>query len=183
MNKSEKEWMDEKWKPFPGWDGYYEISNYGRARSLLRKGKNRGRWGVRSYGGIILKPITASNGYLAVNLTSNGIRKQEHIHRAVLFAFNGEPPHGYEACHNNGIKTDVRLSNLRWDTKKSNCADKKLHGTWQCGEAVSTAKLTEDRVRIILSSSISAIKLAKQMGVGQSTVLRIRHRESWAHVK
>lgn len=33
------------------------------------------------------------------------------------------------ACHNNGIGADNRLSNLRWDTAKSNMADQILHGT------------------------------------------------------
>lgn len=51
-----------------------------------------------------------------------------YVHTAVLLAFVGERPEGLEACHNNGIPSDNRLENLRWDTRSSNRRDTILHG-------------------------------------------------------
>lgn len=47
-----------------------------------------------------------------------------------------------QGCHNNGRGYDCRLSNLRWDTPKSNNADKLAHGTHRSGENMPWAKLT-----------------------------------------
>lgn len=41
---------------------------------------------------------------------------------------------GAECCHNNGVKTDCRLTNLRWDTHAGNMSDKERHGTIQFGD-------------------------------------------------
>ena len=54
-----------------------------------------------------------------------------------------------ERCHDNGQKTDCRLSNLRWDTPKNNSADRVRHGTAHVRSRCHNAKLTEDQVRAI----------------------------------
>ena len=46
-----------------------------------------------------------------------------YIHRSVALAFLGETPDGMEVCHNNGIKSDNRLENLRFDTRSKNMLD------------------------------------------------------------
>ena len=50
------------------------------------------------------------------------------------------------------------------------------------GEAVKIARLTEDGVRIIRSSSESATALAKQLGVSLQTVCNVRNGKAWTHV-
>ena len=42
------------------------------------------------------------------------------IHQAVLYAWVGPPPEGYECDHLNGITTDNRLENLEWVTPEEN---------------------------------------------------------------
>ena len=42
------------------------------------------------------------------------------IHHAVLYAWVGPPPEGYECDHLNGITTDNRLENLEWVTPAEN---------------------------------------------------------------
>lgn len=179
--KAEEE--EEEWMPFPEWEDYYEISDMGRVRSIRRAGIDRPRFGVRFYGGGIVKQLISNNGYPKVNLTKKGKRSQRNIHRIVLRAFRGEPEHGQYACHNNGIKLDCRLSNLRWDSAKGNKEDDRLHGKLLMGESVSNAKLTNDLVCMIRKSSLSAIALAKLIGVSQSTVLRVKNKEAWRHVQ
>jgi hypothetical protein len=54
------------------------------------------------------------------------------LHRLILLAFVGEPPPGYECCHNNDDPSDNRLENLRWDTRTQNIQDAIRHGrNWQ----------------------------------------------------
>lgn len=124
--------MTEKWVPLYGWEGYYQVSDQGRVRSNIRYGETQ--FGIRRYGGKVLKPVYSANRYPKVNLTKPGKRYQIHLHTAVLESFVGPAPKGMEACHNNGNRHDARLHNLRWDTRKNNHADKKRHGTWQGGD-------------------------------------------------
>ena len=51
------------------------------------------------------------------------------IHQIVLEAFCGPCPDGMEVLHGNGIRTDNRLSNLRYGTRSENNADSIRHGT------------------------------------------------------
>jgi len=172
--------VTESWKTFPDWEGLYEVSDLGGIRSLPRQGGGS-RW-YRSYGGALVKPFIASTGYLSVNLTRRGKRKQELVHRAVLRAFIGEAPEGYECCHANGNRTDARLENLRWDTRKNNHADKLAHGTWQCGTAHGNAKLDECVVWMLRHDEISVDYVAAQYGVRRKTVAKIKGGRGWAHV-
>lgn len=107
----------EVWRPIPGYDGY-DASNLGRIRS--RKGRVP----------LILKQrLHYGRGYPVVELCQNNKSRESMVHRQVLLAFHGEPPEGFEACHNNGIRTDNRLENLRWDTHSGNSFDQVAHGT------------------------------------------------------
>lgn len=173
--------MDEQWKSVCGWAGLYEVSNMGRIRSVQREGTSS--FGVRKYGGKLINPIThKTTGYLVVNLTNKTIRKQLLLHRIVLESFVGVAPDGFEACHNNGIRTDPRLENLRWDTRKGNHADKKCHGTWQGGEKNPSRKLTEDQARAIKTAGEQIDALAEKYGVSRGCIEKVRYGATWAHV-
>lgn len=87
------------------------------------------------------------NGRIGCSLIDkDGREVRTEVHRIVLEAFVGRCPNGMEACHNNGIPTDNRLENLRWDTHSSNMQDTILHGTHNRGENSGMAKLTTDEV-------------------------------------
>ena len=108
----------EIWKPITGYEGFYEISNQGRVRSLDRIliGEN----GRRLIKGIILKPSTNNEGYNVVNLSKNKIKKQYTVHRLVAETFIPNPDNKPEVDHKNTIKTDNRAKNLRWCTGVEN---------------------------------------------------------------
>lgn len=172
--------MNEIWRDCPNWEKFYEISSFGNVKSKKRFVKTN--FGISVRGGKILKQITHSTGYLCVNLTGNGIRKQELIHRLVLFAFHGEVPNGYQACHKNGIRSDCHIDNLRWDTVVNNHADKHRHGTAQIGSKNPYAKLKENQAKIIKYSNKPLKELAKEFNVSFGCVEKIRYRQSWKHL-
>ncbi|TDT31087.1 NUMOD4 motif-containing HNH endonuclease [Naumannella halotolerans] len=116
----------EQWRPVVGYEGYYEVSDQGRIRSLDRYVNSR--YGTRRLiRGRTLKQATTPKGYKTFGF--NGGRDTRRIHHVVLEAFVGPRPEGMEACHNNGKQADNRATNLRWDTHSSNMHDLRQHGT------------------------------------------------------
>jgi hypothetical protein len=74
----------------------------------------------------VLRPGTyKSNGYKYVTLYYKGRGKTRRVHTLVAEAFIGPRPDGMEVCHGNGTPTDNRAENLRWDTHKVNCNERK----------------------------------------------------------
>lgn len=118
----------EQWKPVVGYEGFYEVSDRGRVRSLTRTittshGQNR------TYKGSIKEPTVRDGGRRVVSLQVNGQARARIVSHLVAEAFLGKRPQGMLVCHNNGNPGDNRLSNLRYDTYSENMHDKKLHGT------------------------------------------------------
>ena len=125
----------ETWKPIPGWEDLYEVSDHGKVRSLDRIDRN----GIRRRGRV-LKSSADSNGRLRLTLHKNGQRKSVRVHRLVLLAFVGPCPDGMEACHANDTPADNRLSNLRWDTPSANQYDAVRNGKHGSAKKTSCSK-------------------------------------------
>ncbi len=103
-----------QWIPIPGHDGY-SVSDIGEVMSFKR-----------SRAGKLLRQIPATGGYRVVKL--GNANNPKRIHRLVLEAFVGPCPEGMEACHNNDVRQDNRLENLRWDTRSANHIDAVSNG-------------------------------------------------------
>jgi hypothetical protein len=90
-----------------------------------------------------------------------------------------------DCCHNNGVKTDNRLANLRWDTRAANIQDAKRHGTWIKGETCGRSKLTEQQVREIFRLSgegWNQIRIAQRFSVVPSAISMILSGRNWGHL-
>lgn len=109
----------EIWKPIKGYEGYYEVSNLGRVRSVERI-VERKDGSIRRYKGKILSPCFP-HGYAHVNLARNGKYKSVKVHRLVAESFIPNPNNYSEINHKNEIKDDNRVSNLEWCSRKYNC--------------------------------------------------------------
>jgi hypothetical protein len=158
----------EEWRAVIGWEGFYEVSDLGRVRSLPRLTSTGA-----TPGGRILKPAI-SGGRLMVNLCREGIAKGHRIHRLVAAAFIGPCPEGLEVCHGPGGALDNRAANLTYGTKKKNCGpDKVRDGTTNRGERSAVAKLTEEIVAECRTRALAGethYDLAREFGVGQQTM-------------
>lgn len=99
----------ETFKDIPGYEGLYQVSDYGAVRSL--------KYGKVRY----LKNVKQLDGYEIINLCCDGKPKKLLVHRLVWETFNGPIPEGMEIDHINTIRDDNRLDNLRVVTPKENC--------------------------------------------------------------
>ena len=92
--------------------------------------------------------------------------------RSVCEAFHGPAPSPkHEVAHNDGVRAHSWASNLRWDTRKGNQADKVQHGTALRGDKHHQTVIPDSLVQIIAQeyvrgSSTHGLKaLAKKYGV------------------
>lgn len=163
--------IQEQWRPIPGYEGRYDVSDMGRVRNAVTLQVLRG---------------LPSNGYLQVHLYHPDGSHRCRINRLVLLAFAGPCPAGMESAHEDGDRTNNVLTNLRWKTPGENAMDRMRHGTQVAGERVSRAVLTVDKVREIrglVSAGMSSRAIAKHLGLGLSTVKHVRSGRCWKHVK
>ena len=109
----------EEWKSIPGYEGLYEVSSYGRVRSLDRyvKVKNKS---YRLQKGKVLSPGINSYGYLQVFLCCNGKYKIITVHRLIAQAFLPNPDNLPMINHKDEDKTNNNVDNLEWCTQQYN---------------------------------------------------------------
>jgi hypothetical protein len=145
--------------------------------------RRNARWGLRQ-AWRRLRGGPDSNGYPTVTLMMPD--KSARVFRVnvlVLLAFVGDRPPGADSCHENGIASDCRLDNLRWDTRAANMRDAVEHGSVGIGEDSHAAKLNDQKVREI-RASVEPLKVtAAKYGVSIATVSQVRNRITWKHVQ
>jgi len=89
---------EEIWKDIEGYEGYYQVSNLGRVRSLDRTYPRKGRWSSSqggktwnfTYKGRILKPVNTAYGNNCVHLYKDSKRYSPCIRTLVAKAFKSE---------------------------------------------------------------------------------------------
>lgn len=106
---------EEIWRPVEGYEGLYEVSSYGRVRSLDRYDKMNRFWKGR-----ILNLSDNGIGYLRVQLYSNNKAKWFFVHRLVAIAFIPNPDNLPEVNHIDEDKTNNRIDNLEFCDHKYN---------------------------------------------------------------
>ena len=93
----------EEWRDVDGYDGMYQVSDFGRVRSL-KFGKVR-----------VLRASKIGSGYLGVNLCKDNKTNNVYIHRLVAQAFIPNDDNSKTIInHINEDKTDNRVDNLEW---------------------------------------------------------------------
>lgn len=113
--------MEEIWKPIPGYEGRYSVSNQGRIMAhMMRNGKvDR-----------VLNTKPCKSGYTPVALSKpiEGV-KMFHVHTLVNLAFNGPPPEYLPiTLHKDDIRHHNTPDNLYWGNYTQNVEDAILNG-------------------------------------------------------
>lgn len=98
----------ETWKDVAGYEGQYQVSNFGRVRSL-KYGKVR-----------LLKPGTNGCGYFQVGFRRDGNRKLFLVHRLVAEAFIPNPSNFPFINHKDENPANNAVWNLEWCTSEYN---------------------------------------------------------------
>lgn len=111
---------DEIWKDIQGYDGYYQVSNFGRVKSLSRNVFCGMGYYIKKEK--ILKQSLTNNGYLKVFLYFENISEQFLVHRLVATAFVENLFKAEKVIHIDYEKKNNNSNNLEWvNSLESNC--------------------------------------------------------------
>lgn len=114
--------MEEIWKDISGYEGYYQISNLGRVRSLDRYVATVGNpSGKRLIHGKILSQSkrvmsNVEDGYYSVTLCKRGVDTLFNVHRLVAETFIPNPNNLPCVNHKDENKHNNMADNLEWCT-------------------------------------------------------------------
>lgn len=109
----------ENWKDIKGYEGFYQVSNLGRVRSLERDVYCQNGI-VRHMEEKILVQCLCGDGYPLVNLCKNGKKKNMLVHRLVAEAFLQNPENKPMVNHKNENPLNNCVDNLEWCTASYN---------------------------------------------------------------
>ena len=156
----------EVWKNIKGYEGMYQISNYGSVKSLYKHKT--------------MRLFRDKDGYLLVGLFKEGKSKSFRVHRLVIDAFIGTSE-GMETNHKDFNRQNNKASNLEVVTHKENV--KHSLGNMRSAENKRNAKVTANQVREIrnlyASGKHTQKELGKRFGLKRTAVSDIVNFKSW----
>lgn len=176
----------EQWKKIEEFNYEYEISSYGRIRSVENVIVRGNGWKYTRKSKI-LKP-SVSGGYLRGAVCVNKKMIPYKIHRLVALAFIPNNENKKEVNHIDGNKLNNHVENLEWCTRQENiehCILNKLQKPFK-GEEIGNSKLLEFQVIEIRNKFkprvYSRAKLAKEYNVSEATIKDILYKRTWIHL-
>ena len=109
--------MEEIYKDVIGYEGIYQVSNFGNVKSYKT--------------GLIRNYYLEKNGYYSITLRKNGIGKTRKVHQLVSESFLNHKRCGYKLVinHIDLDKTNNKVDNLEVITNRENCNKKHLKST------------------------------------------------------
>lgn len=164
--------MQEIWKPIRKFDNLFEISNYGRVRSVGGQRK------------ILKQSVYRKTGHTYVRSSINYKKITIRTSQEVAKAFLGEKPDGTVVCHKNDIPSDNIYTNLYYGTMKQNMADRERNGHTAKSINNGRAKLDPQKVLEIrkLAGKLSSHATGRLFGVSHTVIDDVRKRKTWKHV-
>ncbi len=109
----------EKFRDIPDYEGIYQVSNYGRVKSLARRVDNQ-QYTTKER---ILKPCINTAGYLQVILNNNKAKRTARVHQLVAITFLSHTLGTDKVVdHKNNNKLDNRVENLQVTSIRLNSA-------------------------------------------------------------
>lgn len=162
--------LSKIWKPLIGYEGVYEISEYGEVYSIAKR--------------ILRKSFVNKFGYPRITLRCKGAVKNIFVHRLVATTFICENPGGLDVNHKDGNKLNNHYSNLEWVTRQQNVRHSFDHG-------LQTNKGDSHPQRKLCSAQVIEIREKHKMGatrkelmvqyrLSESGIGHIIRRKNWA---
>ena len=184
--------MKEVWKDVIDYEGYYQVSNLGRVRSVDREVYYRGGR-VKKIKGNIMKLGLSKNGYPQLTIYKKGKQKSCRVHRLVANAFIPNDEDKPMVNHINGIKTDNRLENLEWCTAKENSNHAYEIGLInedtqnppkgeECHLSVLTEKEAKEIYELAHNSKMTMREIGEIYNITLSGVSGIKQKRIWKHI-
>ena len=172
---------NEEWRDVVGYEGHYQVSNYGRVKSFY----GNQVW-IRK---LIRKPVVIKDGYIQVSLDKDGARKCTCLHVVVAQAFIPNPENKPMVHHRDNAPANNCVWNLNWATNSENQKHAVEFGTKKIGYENPRAVLTPEEVRFVRSHYIPKDKeyglaaFSRRLGVGLSTLKRVVSGQSYRNVE
>jgi hypothetical protein len=161
--------MREIWEDIPNYEGYYQVSNLSRVKSLERWIDN-GKWGGYLHKERILRTHKNQNGYYTVTFQVDNINKQFSVHRLVLITFVPNPLNKPCGNHKDGVKTNNFVDNLEWVTYKENSVHSTKTGLQGKPRNMRKVKITKNDVELYFDAAQYA---ADYIGCSIKSVSRV----------
>lgn len=174
------------WLSVIGYEGLYLVSDTGLVYSeprteYVQTKRVGGHYRYRK--GKLLSPSKIVGRYSSLVLSKDGVKKTHQVHRLVAEAFLKASPERVEVNHINGDKHDNRIENLEWVTPKENQRHSAHVLKNHLGSKQANSVLKEVDVLVVKEAILSGISdrlIAKQFGVGRSTIYNIRCGKNWS---
>lgn len=161
--------MKEVWKDIQGYEGYYQVSNKGRVKSLDRCVKFKHGKGTHFVPGKVLKPsLNIERGYLRVSLTKHNRSKFFRIHRLVAEAFIPNPKCLPQVNHKDENRLNNYADNLEWCTNTYN--NRYGTRTLRASESAKKPVAQLDECGHVIRIFQSAIDAENETGVNRKSI-------------
>lgn len=159
--------MTEEWRDIPGYEGFYQVSNFGEVRSVSRDVVTKdGR--IFHYKEKSLSPSSVRGGYQGVMLCKSGVNKSIMVHRLVAQSFLANPDNLPEVNHKDRNVTNNRADNLEWCTR--------LYNSRYDGAVARRSALYKKPVRqlslnnVIINEYSSVKEASRQTGICRTSI-------------
>lgn len=173
------------WDSPKGFEGMYQVSNWGNVRSLNRNIRHP-KGGLSFRSGQVLRIVLDKYGYPKVVLQKEGRRRYFTVHRLVAEVFVPNPNNLPQVNHIDGDKTNNYYENLEWISALDNqlhAIDKGLKtfesvsGTKHYNSTLSVKDILNIRKR--LNQGEKGVTLANEYKVSKSTISRIKLKQAY----
>lgn len=166
--------MKEIWKDIEGYEGLYQVSNFGRVQSLDRVVNSKRGWS-KFVKGRELRLAKHHYGYSQVSLLKNNRSKSAWVHSLVAKAFLPNPK-GYPMInHIDEDKSNNLVTNLEWCDARHNAR----HGS--CIARISMAQRNDPKKSLpvkqidaisgeVLTVYPSIAEAARCTGIGENAI-------------
>lgn len=165
----------EIWRDIKGYEGLYQVSNYGRIKSVARLIMRVNGAPQRVYEKLKDAEVDSHTGYIRTTLAKDGISKRIGVHRLVAEAFIPNPDNLPIINHidwdrtNNVVILDnngnVIESNLEWCTQKHNAN----HVEWEKTKRVKPIRQL-DLDGNVIATFISSAEASRQTGISRAVI-------------